>query len=197
MYLRVGVLAAFALILSACDDGASRPPSQFKSTDVTGVDWGRDFHLTDHNGNPKRLADFKGKVVMLFFGFTHCPDMCPMALSEMALAVKQLGKDGDRVQGLFITLDPGRDTREVLAQYVPAFNSSFLGLYADEAATAGTAKEFKVFYSPQTADAQGNYTVDHTAAIFVFDAHGRLRLFMGAGRTVEAMVHDIRLLLTG
>lgn len=197
MYLKAAILLALSLVLSACSDGASDPPPQFKSTDITSVDWGRDFRLTDHNGNPRSLADFKGKVVMLFFGFTHCPDMCPMALSEMALAVKQLGKDGDRVQGLFITLDPRRDTREVLAQYAPAFNPSFLGLYADEATTAGTAKEFKVFYSPQMADAQGNYTVDHTAAIYVFDAHGRLRLFMGAGRTVDAMAHDIRLLLTG
>ena len=193
-FLRAAILVALALALSACSDRASVVP-QFKSTDITGLDWGHDFHLTDHNGKPRSVADFKGKVMMLFFGYTHCPDMCPLALHDMALTVEKLGKDSARVQGLFVTVDPKRDTPEVLAKYVPAFNPTFLGLYADEKTTAATAKEFKVFYSAQAADAQGNYTVDHNAGIYVFDTHGRLRLFMGGGKTVDAMVHDIGRLL--
>lgn len=191
---RAAIILFASFVLTACSGSTSAPP-KFKSVDVTGVDWGHGFDLTDHNGKRRTLSDFKGKVVMLFFGYTHCPDICPTALSDMALAVEKLGKDGERVQGLFVTVDPRRDTREVLAKYVPAFNPAFLGLYADEETTAGTAKEFKIFYSAQPADARGNYTVDHSAGIYVFDPHGRLRLFMRAGRSVDAMVHDIRLLL--
>ncbi|TBR76562.1 MAG: SCO family protein, partial [Burkholderiaceae bacterium] len=139
------VPVVLALTLVSCGDhtGSQSPPSPFTSTDITGVGWGRDFHLTDHNGKPRSIADFKGQVVMLFFGYTHCPDLCPTTLTEMAQVRAKLGKDGRRVQGLFVTLDPKRDTPQVLAQYVPAFDPSFLGLYGDEQATAALAKEFK------------------------------------------------------
>lgn len=183
------------LLLAACGDRGSGAASPFTSTDITGVEWGRDFHLTDHNGVPRRLADFKGKAVMLFFGYIHCPDMCPTTLADMAAVVKQLGADGERVQGLFVTVDPRRDTPQVLAQFVPAFHPRFLGLYADEGTTAALAKDFKIYYSAQPADAQGNYTVDHNGGVFVFDPRGRLRLFMGGQRSVAAMAADVALLL--
>jgi len=183
------------LVLAAYGDRSNGAASPFTSTDITGVDWGRDFHLTDHNGVPRSITDFKGKAVMLFFGFTHCPDMCPTTLANMAAVVNQLGKDGDRVQGLFVTVDPRRDTPQVLAQYVPAFHPRFLGLYTDEGTTAALAKDFKIFYSAQPADAQGNYTVDHSGGVFVFDPRGRLRLFVGGQRSVAAVATDVALLL--
>lgn len=167
----------------------------FKATDITGIDYGRDFHLTDHNGKPRSLADFRGKVVVLFFGYTHCPDVCPTTLSDLALAMQQLGSDAGKVQVLFVTLDPERDTQALLAQYVPAFNPAFLGLYGDAAATARTAHEFKVFYQKQESASKGGYTLDHTAGTYVFDQSGRLRLLMSYGQGPKAMVQDIRTLL--
>ena len=188
-----------ALALVACSDraGPPSPPSPFNSTDISSVEWGRDFHLTDHDGKPRSIADFKGKVVMLFFGFTHCPDVCPTTLAEMAQVRSKLGEDGRRVQGLFVTIDPQRDTPQVLAQYVPAFDSSFLGLYGDKDITAALAREFKFFYSAQKSDAQGNYTVDHSSVIYVFDPGGRLRLMMRPGTDVDVMAADVALLLKG
>jgi protein SCO1/2 len=195
MDMRAAFVIALALLLSACGGGSGGASSAFKSTDISRVEWGRDFRLTDHNGRARGVADFKGKVVMLFFGYVNCPDVCPITLADMARVVDKLGKDGERVQGLFVTVDPRRDTRDVLAQYVPAFHPSFLGLYADERTTAALAKEFKFFYSAQPANARGNYTVDHGGSIYVFDPRGRLRLLMGPGRTVDTMVADVRLLL--
>ncbi|WP_454728083.1 MULTISPECIES: SCO family protein [Cupriavidus] len=188
-----------ALALTACGDrgGPQSPPSPFRSTDISGVDWGRDFHLTDHNGRPRSLADFRGKVVMLFFGYTHCPDVCPTTMADMAGVRAKLGEDGRRVQGLFVTVDPRRDTPRVLAQYVPAFDPSFLGLYGDENTTAALAREFKIFYGAQKADAQGNYTVDHSGGIYVFDPTGRLRLLMRPGTGVDSMAADVASLLKG
>jgi len=195
MDMRAAFVIALALLLSACGGGSGGASSAFKSTDISRVEWGRDFRLTDHNGRARGVADFKGKVVMLFFGYVNCPDVCPTTLADMARVVDKLGKDGERVQGLFVTVDPRRDTRDVLAQYVPAFHPSFLGLYADERTTAALAKEFKFFYSAQPANARGNYTVDHGGSIYVFDPRGRLRLLMGPERTVDTMVADVRLLL--
>ena len=134
-----------AALLAACGNDAP----QFQLTDVTGAEFGRDFQLTDHNGKPRTLGDFAGKVVVVFFGFTHCPDACPTIMGELALVMKELGKDADRLQVLFVTVDPERDTPALLSQYVPAFHPSFLGLYGDAESTARTAKEFKVFYQKQ------------------------------------------------
>ena len=193
---RIGLAAAFfagLLTMAACSQ--SEPQEKFQAADVTGVKWGRDFRLVDPEGKPRSLVDYRGKVVMLFFGYTHCPDECPAALAKMAQAVDRLGADGRRVQGVFVTVDPARDTPQVLARYVPAFHPSFVGLTADMATIAATAKEFKVFSEAQKADASGFYTVDHGSGIFVFDTQGRLRVFMGARVWVEAMVHDLKLLL--
>jgi len=188
----VPLALAFA-VLVACGEGAGG--KKFLSNDVTGAPWGRGFALTDHTGQPRTLADFRGKVVLLFFGFTHCPDMCPTALAQMTQTVERLGPDGASVQGLFVTVDPKRDTAEVLGKYVPAFHPGFLGLRGSGEETAAAAAEFKIFYAAQAPDASGSYTVDHTAGIYALDGAGRLRLYMGPGRTVESMVHDVKLLL--
>lgn len=192
---RVAV-AALALLLSACGGGISTSGPQFKSTDISGVTWGRDFRLTDHDGKPVSLSDFKDKAVMLFFGFAHCPDVCPTAMADMARVVGALGRDGQRVQGLFVTVDPKRDTAQALKKYVTAFHPSFLGLHADADTTAALTKEFKLFVDAQPVDAKGHYMVNHSNAIYVYDRRGRLRLLMGPGRTVDAMVADVRRLLS-
>lgn len=184
-----------AATLAACAPSGPPPAPVFTATDITGVPWGHELQLTDHLGQPRKLSDFRGKVVMLFFGYTHCPDVCPTALSEMARVRAQLGADAARVQGLFVTLDPQRDTPQLLAQYVPAFDPSFLGLRGDEQATTAAAAEYKIFFQKQKADARGNYTVDHGGAMFVFDPRGRLRLLMRPGMGVDAMTADIRQLL--
>lgn len=189
-----------AALLTACGQAASPPPQAapvFASTDVTGAPWGKDFQLTDHHGKPRRLADFRGQAVMLFFGYAHCPDVCPTALADMARVRAQLGPEGRRVQGLFVTVDPKRDTPQLLSQYVPAFDPSFLGLYGSEQATTALAADFKVFFAVQKPDAHGNYTVDHGGGIFVFDPQGRLRLMVRPGTSVDAIATDVAQLLKG
>jgi protein SCO1/2 len=187
---RVAALAA-AAALAACGP----PKPSFKSVDVTGADFGRELRLTDHTGRVRTLADFTGKVTVVFFGFTRCPDVCPTTLAELKLVKEKLGADGDRLQVLFVTVDPERDTPELLAKYVPAFDPSFLGLYGDADATARTAKEFKVFYQKVPGASPENYSVDHTAASYVYDPQGRLRLFVKHGQGADSLVHDIKLLL--
>jgi protein SCO1/2 len=188
-------ILALAVLLAGCDKLFNKPPS-FDNTDVTGIDYGKGFALTDHNGKPRTLADFRGKVVVLFFGYTQCPDVCPTTMAELANVMQQLGPQAAQVQVLFVTLDPERDTPALLAQYVPAFDQRFLGLYGDAAATAKVAKEFKVFYSKVPGATPGSYTIDHTAGSYVFDREGRLRLFVRNGQNPAALVHDIRLLLS-
>ena len=187
------LVLCLALLISACSE-RPKPPA-FKTTDISGADFGKGFELLDTSGKPRTLADFKGKVVVLFFGFTHCPDVCPGTLAELALVKQQLGADGDRMQVVFVTLDPERDRPELLKEYVPAFDSTFVGLYGDPATIARTAKEFKVFYKKVPGTAPGAYTLDHTAAAFVFDPQGRLRLFASYGQGPDALAHDIKLLL--
>ena len=183
-------IAIAAAALTGCN--GSGPP--FKNTDITGADYGKDFTLNDQNGKTRTLADFRGKVVVVFFGYTRCPDVCPTTLAELKVAKEQLGEDGARLQVLFITVDPERDTREVLANYVPAFDPSFLGLYGDAAATARVAKEFKVFYRKAPGKTPGSYSMDHTAGSYVFDRRGRLRLFVRHGN-VPNLVADLKTLL--
>lgn len=186
--LAMGVVAALAVLKPAA-------APKFEAVDITGVDWGKDFKLTDHTGRTRTLADFRGKAVAIFFGFTHCPDMCPTAMARLAEAMKLLGDDARRVQVLFITVDPKRDTAALLSQYVPAFHPSFLGLYGDAGETDRTAKEFKIYYHANSPDGNGAYSVDHSGQVLVFDTQGRLRLLVKPDLTPEAMAHDMRLLL--
>lgn len=192
--MRRFLLIMCAVVLAACSGGEA--PPKFNATDVSGADWGRELNLKDHTGTPRTLADFKSKVVILFFGFTQCPDICPSTLGASAAALNLLGADADKVQVLFVTLDPARDTPAVLSKYAPAFNPSFLGMYGNEAETAAAAKEFKVFFQKQPGN-DGNYSIDHTAASYAIDPQGRLRLYIKHGETPEQMAEDIKLLLAG
>ncbi len=187
--LVVGAFAAIAMLRSAT------PAHSFEAVDITGVDWGKDFQLTDHMGGKRSLADFRGRVVALFFGYTQCPDVCPTTMAKLGETMKLLGDDARQVQGLFVTVDPTRDTPQVLAQYVPAFHPAFLGLYADEETTARTAKEFKVYFHAQPSNEHGSYSVDHSGHILVFDAAGRLRLMMKPDQTPESMARDLIVLV--
>ena len=191
------LVVSVALALAGCDKlgQLTAPPASFQNTDVTGLPYAQDFALTDHTGKPRTLADFKGKVVLVFFGYTQCPDVCPTTMAELAGVMKQLGPLADAVQVLFITLDPERDTQSLLAQYVPAFDSRFLGLVGDAAATARVAKEFKVFYAKVPGKEAGSYSIDHTAGSYVFDQSGKVRLFLRHGQGAAPIVHDLKVLL--
>ncbi len=189
---RLFALAFFALFLAA---GCSPDAPRFRASDVTGASFGREFALTDHTGKPRTLADYRGKAVVMFFGYTQCPDVCPTTLSTLAEAMKLLGPDADRVQVLFVTVDPDRDLPALLAEYVPAFDPRFAGLYGDAAATERVAREFKVLYQKQPGATPSTYTVDHSAGTFVFDPQGRLRLYVSHGQGPEVFAHDIGELL--
>lgn len=183
----------FVVALLAAAAGCER--SAFRSTDVSGAQFGRDFELVDHNGKPRRLGDFHGKVVVMFFGFTHCPDVCPVTLAELAAAKRKLGADGARVQVLLVTVDPQRDTPQVLSRYVTAFDPDFLGLSGSPQQIATVAREFKVVYQKVDGKQPDSYTVDHSAGTFIFDPQGRLRLYVSYGQGAEVFAHDIALLL--
>ena len=180
-----------AVLLAACSAEAPK----FRSTDITGADFGKELALNGHDGKARKLADFRGKLVVLFFGYTHCPDICPTTLADMAAVMKALGPDAERVQVLFVTVDPERDTAEVLAQYVPAFDAHFLGLSGDAAATQSAAKEFKIFFEKRPGGAPGTYTVDHSAQSYVLDAQGRLRLLVRQERIAQDLAQDLRTLM--
>ncbi len=195
MLLKSLAIIALALVTVACDQQPSQSPGRFTSTEITGVPWGQDFDLTDHLGRPRKLADFRGKAVMLFFGYTNCPDICPVTMAKMASVVKDLGDGRQRVQGLFVTLDPVRDTAQALKSFVTAFNPDFLGLTGEAAAITALAKEFKMFVAVREADPQGRYDVAHGGGVFVFDASGRLRLFMRDDLSVDVMTADLTRLL--
>jgi protein SCO1 len=186
--LAVGVGLALA---AGCDRGAEG----FRNVDITGANYARDFVLTDHTGARRTLADYRGKIVVIFFGFTQCPDVCPSVMADMAEVKTRLGADGDRLQVIFITVDPERDTQSVLAQYVPGFDPSFVGLYGTPEQTAATAKEFKVFYQKVPGKTETSYTIDHTAGSYVIDQEGRVRLFLRHGGGVDPVVADLKKLL--
>ena len=191
MRLIVASICAICLALVACDN---KPV--FNALDITGIQgYGNDFRLTDHSGKPRTIADFRGKVVVMFFGYTHCPDVCPTTLSEMRRVMQILGKDSERLQVLFVTVDPARDTPELLSKYVPSFNPTFLGLFGDSAATEKVAKDFKIIYRLSGGKTPESYTVDHTAASLVFDPQGRLRLFVNYGLGADMIAPDIKKLL--
>ncbi|HYG54401.1 MAG TPA: SCO family protein [Burkholderiales bacterium] len=178
------IICSLAL-LAACDRGP-----QFRSTDITGAEYGKTLALTDHTGKPRRLEDFRGKAVVVNFGFTHCPDVCPTTLADIASAVRKLGADAERVQVLFVTVDPERDTAEVLAKYVSAFDPRFLGMRGDLEATRQVAKEFKIYFEKRKDGA-----VDHSAQSYVIDPQGRLRLFVRHDRISTDLPEDLMTLL--
>jgi protein SCO1 len=187
------LLLSLVMLLAGCSEQAAH----FNSTDVTGADWGRDIHLNDATGKPRQLADFKGKAVVLFFGYTQCPDICPTTMSKLREVMKALGDDANRVQVLFVTLDPERDTPALLTQYVPSFDARFLGLYASVDTTKATAKDFRIFFEKVAGTKPGSYTIDHTAGLYTFDPQGRLRLFVRDGDTAANITADLKTLLAG
>jgi protein SCO1/2 len=192
MLIRKLFLLLFLFLFAAC--GKQELPSPYHAIDVTGPLEQADFHLADFNGKSRSLADFKGKVVVLFFGYTHCPVACPTTLADLAQVMRMLGKDADRVQVLFVTVDPERDTPELLAKFVPSFYPSFLGLYGDVQTTAQTAKVFGVSYEKQYYK-KGGYTFLHSDGTFLIGPKGRPLLLSRYGQQTEFVVQDIRMLL--
>jgi protein SCO1 len=178
-------------LLSACSEAK---PS-FASVDVTGASYAQDFELTDQSGKTRRLADFKGKVVVMFFGFTQCPDVCPTSMLELAEVKRALGADGDKLQGLFVTVDPARDTPEVLKAYMENFDPSFLALRPTPDRLDQLAKDFKVYYKRVNGPTPTSYTMDHSAGSYIYDPQGKLRLFTRYGSGANVLAADIRQLL--
>ena len=187
----IGVAAAAGVQLAGCTEAK---PS-FNAVDITGADYARDFSLADADGKVRTLADFKGKAVVLFFGYAQCPDVCPTTMSEMAQVKQQLGADGDKLQVVFITVDPARDTPEVMKAYMGAFDPSFVALIPTPDQLAAVAKDFKVYFKKVDGKTPTSYSMDHSAASFVYDPQGRLRLYARYGAGVAPMVADLKTLL--
>ena len=188
------LLAGGAALLAACQP--DKP--QFRSIDITGVDYAKDFALTDFSGKPRTLADFKGKAVVMFFGFTQCPDVCPTTMTEMAQVKQLLGPDGDKLQVLFVSIDPERDTPEVLKAYMGSFDPGFLGLYAaSPEALAALAKDYKIYFKKVDGKTPTSYSMDHSAQSYIYDPQGRLRLYSRYGSDPKLVAEDIKLLLGG
>ncbi len=187
------VSAAFGLGLSACSE--QKPQQSFQAVDITGADYAKDFSLTDAEGKVRTLADFKGKAVVLFFGYVQCPDVCPTTMTEMAQVKQQLGADGSKLQVLFVTVDPARDTPEVLKAYMGAFDPSFVALIPTPEQLTALAKDFKVYYKKVDGKTPTSYAMDHSAASYIYDPQGRLRLYARYGAGVPAMVSDLKTLL--
>jgi len=191
-------LALCSALLSACSDKpADATASGFSGIDITGADYAKDFALTDHNGQRRTLADFKGKVVVVFFGYTQCPDVCPTSMTELASVKRQLGADGDKLQGIFLSVDPERDTPEVLKAYMANFDPSFIALTPNAEQLAEVAKSFKVYYKKVEGKTPTSYTMDHSAGSYIYDPQGRLRLYHRYGSPTEGLLSDIKHLLKG
>ncbi|WP_371743081.1 SCO family protein [Polynucleobacter sp. AP-Ainpum-60-G11] len=186
------MMSLIGLALMACS-----PKQSFKNVDITGSKkFGTDFTLVDPDGKVRTLADFKGKAVVIFFGYTQCPDVCPTTLTEMQQVMTLLGPQADKVQVLFVTVDPERDSASILKQYVPAFDSRFLGLRpADEAALEKVTKDFMIYYKKVPGSSPGSYTMDHTAGSYVFDPEGHLRLYIKHAQGAETLAQDLKELL--
>lgn len=187
----------FALALAAALVACSAEKPAFKAIDITGATYAQQLDLPDVSGQKRSLADFKGKVTIVFFGYAQCPDVCPGTLVEIADARQKLGADGAKVQPVFVTVDPERDTAQVLKEYVAAFGLDVVALRGDLEQTQAAAKAFKVFFAKVPGKEPGSYTIDHTAGAYVFDREGRVRLFVRYGSGTEALVHDLKLLLAG
>lgn len=191
LLLPLPLAASAAMLLAACEP--SRPA--FNSVDITGASYAQDFALVDPTGKKRTLADYRGKVVVMFFGYTQCPDVCPTTMADLAQVKAKLGNAGNDLQVLFISLDPERDTPQLLAQYVPGFDPTFVGLSGSPDEIARTAKEYKVFFQRVPGRTPTTYTIDHTAGSYVYDRQGKLRLFIKQGQSVEATVADLKRLL--
>lgn len=189
-----GASLMLAAALTACGPKPAEK-LQFKGTDITGAEYGRALALTDQDGRTRTLADFKGKVIVVFFGYTQCPDVCPTTMAELAQVKKSLGKDGDRLQGIFVTVDPERDTAAVLKGYMGSFDPSFVALRGTLEQTKEVAKEFKVFFAKVPGRTPDSYTMDHTAGSYVFDTNGKLRLFVRYGSGTDALAADLKTLI--
>ena len=194
-WLLVFIVAALAVFIAGCNRAGDGAAPGFRGIDLTGAPYGRNFRLTDADGRERTLADYKGKAVLMYFGFVQCPDVCPTALIRAAKVKQLLGADGDKLQVIFITIDPERDTPEVIKAYTAAFDPSFIGLYGDAKRTRETADEFKVYY--KQVPTGSSYTMDHSALSYAFDPQGRLRLALRHEQTAEDYAHDLRQLLAG
>lgn len=191
---RAAALALLALAAAGCTP-AGPGAASFKGIDITGAEYARALSLPDQDGKLRNLAEFKGKVVVIFFGYTQCPDVCPSTMAELSQVKKSLGAQGDKVQGIFVSVDPARDTPEILKGYVTSFDPTFVALRGTPEQVAATAKEFKVIYAKVPGTTEGSYTVDHTAGSYVFDTQGRVRLFVRYGSGAENLAADIKTLL--
>ena len=190
---RQWLATAAAALLSGCDGAAPKP--SFKGVDITGAEYARKLSLTDGDGQPRTLAEFKGKLVVVFFGYTQCPDVCPTTLAELAEVKRSLGADSARVQGIFVSVDPERDSAALLKSYVASFGPDIIGLRGSLDETKAVAKEFKVFFAKASGKTETSYTVDHTAGSYVFDVQGRVRLFTRYGSGAQALADDLKILL--
>ncbi|MCZ8094789.1 MAG: SCO family protein [Acidovorax sp.] len=193
----IKVIAASALLVSATAlfSACAEKKAEFKGVDITGAEYARDLPLTDHNGQPRHLKDFTGKVVVVFFGFTQCPDVCPTSMQELAEVKRTLGADGERLQGIFVTVDPERDTAEVLKAYMANFDPTFLALRGNAQELAAVAKDFKIYYKKVDGKTPTSYTMDHSAGSYVYDTAGRLRVYHRYGSGAAALVADVATLL--
>ena len=179
--------------LAACNSAAEQ--DKFSATDISGADFAQTLNLTDHNGKPRTLVDFKGKVIAVFFGYTHCPDVCPTTMADMKQVMKLLGSHADELQVLFVTLDPERDTKEVLAQFVPAFDKRFIGMYGTKAEIEKATADFKIFASKVENSGRSGYTIDHSAGVYLFDKSGKIKLYVAYGEKPAVIAADIKKLL--
>ena len=198
--LLAALLPAFCIALTGCDKmapGATAPKASFRGADITGAEYARTLALPDISGQPRKLADFKGKVTVVFFGYTQCPDVCPTTMAELAQVKKSLGADGDKLQGIFVTIDPERDTPEILKSYMASFDPSFVALRGTLEQTKAAAQEFKVFFAKVPGKVEGSYTMDHTAGAFILDGQGKARLFVRYGGGAEALSADVKALMAG
>ena len=202
MYQRTAIkwIAACAVLAGATGlfgsiSGCSESKPAFTSIDVTGADYAKGFELTDHNGQVRHLTDFAGKIVVVFFGYTQCPDVCPTSMAELAEVKKALGVNGDKLQGIFVTVDPARDTPALLKAYMANFDPTFLAMYSSPDQLTALAKDFKVYYKKVDGKTPTSYTMDHSAGSYVFDTQGQLRLFTRYGTGPAALTADIGLLL--
>ncbi|HSI44129.1 MAG TPA: SCO family protein [Methylotenera sp.] len=189
--LRNLFLVVLASTLFACKPAADK----LVATDITGADFAQTLNLTDHNGKRRTLDEFKGKVVALFFGYTHCPDVCPTTMADLKQTMKLLGPKADEVQVLFVTLDPERDTQEVLAKFVPSFDKRFIGLRGTNEEIEATAKNFKIFMSKVASEGRGDYTIDHSAGMYIYDKTGKIRLYVDYGEKPADIANDIKTIL--